>query len=70
MYIQPQVKAFKGLPVVIIDKWDKNTITKEKLIKWYEERKKYIFDDRLRKKKKVIKKILLKYWVKKINKYI
>ena len=66
--IQPHVTAFKGLPVVIIDKWDKSTITKEKLIKWYEERKKYIFDDRLR--KKVIKKLLLKYWVKKINKYI
>lgn len=61
----PMTDAYQGLPVVIIDEWNENTITSDKLNEWYNLYNKYFTDDVLR--KKVLEIISLKYWVDKIS---
>ncbi len=49
------------LPVVIVKKWNKYTITQKKLIKWYN-RYYHFFTDKI-KRENILNTLLLKYWV-------
>lgn len=57
-------EAYSQLPLIFVDKWTSDTLSKEKLDKWFEEKKKYYEDEILR--KEVLKKLTLDYWWDKI----
>ena len=56
---------YNDLPVVFIDDWSANYITKEKLIKWRSELKPYFYNKK--KRSQVIEKLSTEYWLKKIK---
>lgn len=53
-------EAYFQLPIIFVDKWTDETLSKDKLDIWIEEKKKYYEDESLR--KKVLKKLTLDYW--------
>ena len=59
---------YEGLPVVIIEDWNKNNITLEKLELWREELKPYFYDEN--KRNEVLKKLTSEYWLEYIENII
>jgi len=53
-------EAYSQLPVIFIDRWSKDTLTSDKLNKWFEEIRKYYENEDLR--KQVLDKLSLEYW--------
>lgn len=53
------------LPVVIVKKWKKNTITRKKLVKWYNQY--YPYFTNKSKREQILNTLLLNYWVKYIS---
>lgn len=66
---KPYTDIYKTLdfPVVIVKKWDVDTINKNNLIKWYNKYYNYFKDRRIR--KNMLRKLSLDYWVNYVKKF-
>tara|TARA_Y100000589_G_C27186743_1_gene643008 strand:- start:2452 stop:3396 length:945 start_codon:yes stop_codon:yes gene_type:complete len=65
---KPYTDIYKriSLPVVIVDKWDYNTITLEKLEIWHKKYSKYFKDPK--KRQRILNYLSLEYWVNYVSK--
>lgn len=63
----PQTKAFKDLPVIEVSHWGPQTITKEKLKKWYALYSPYFLNPV--KRFQVLQRMTIGHWIKKMRSY-